>query len=43
MSESEPSEDTGDADREGGRDSGDKKAEVASACWGYMGWERASR
>lgn len=32
MKESEPSEDTGDADKEGGWDSEDKKVEAALAC-----------
>ena len=32
MKESEPSEDTGDADKEGGQESGDKKVEEALSC-----------
>lgn len=32
MKESEPSEDTGDADKEGGRDSEDKDVEVPLGC-----------
>ena len=41
--ESEPSEDTGDADKEGGCDSEDKNVEAEFACWEKMGLERASR